>query len=135
MMPVLTNEVYWLVLTVLMTALLWIPYILNRMLEQGIGAALWDPYGHTETRKAWADRMMKAHGNAVENLVVFAPLVILIQMFSLNNDTTAMACMVYFFARLLHYICFTLAVPVLRIIMFATGFFMQLILAFTLLGL
>jgi len=134
MNPVLTSEIYWLVLTILMTAVLWVPYILNRMLEQGIGTALWDPLGRTETRKGWADRMMKAHTNAVENLVIFAPLVILIQMFSLNNETTTLACMIYFFARLLHYICFTLAVPVLRIVTFATGFVMQLILTFTLLG-
>jgi uncharacterized MAPEG superfamily protein len=78
--------------------------------------------------------MMKAHTNAVENLVVFAPLVILVQMLSLNNETTALACMVYFFTRLSHYICFTLAVPLLRVITFAVGFVVQLILAFTLLG-
>jgi len=129
----LSTEFYWLVLTILMTALFWVPYILNRMLEQGIGTALWDPHGVTDTQKAWARRMMQAHKNAVENLVLFAPLVILIQITGLNSTITATACMVYFFARLLHYIVFTFAVPVLRIVTFLIAFAAQIILAMQLL--
>jgi uncharacterized MAPEG superfamily protein len=129
----LSTEFYWLVLTILMTALFWVPYILNRMLEQGIATALWDPHGVTDTRKAWARRMMQAHQNAIENLVLFAPLVILIQIMGLNSDASATACMVYFFARLLHYIVFTFAVPVLRIVTFLIAFAAQITLALQLL--
>ena len=109
-----------------MTALFWVPYILNRMFEQGIGPALWDPQGVTETKKAWAERMMKAHQNAIENLALFAPSVIIIQMLGLNSATTASACMVYFFARLAHYLVFSFAVPVLRIASFLVGFAAQI---------
>ena len=129
----LSTEIYWLVLTILMTALFWVPYILNRMLEQGIGPALWDPHGITDTQRVWARRMMQAHQNAIENLVLFAPLVILIQITGLNSTTTSTACMVYFFARLLHYIVFTFAVPVLRIIAFLVAFAAQITLAMQLL--
>jgi len=122
----MSNEIYWLSLTLFMTALFWLPYILNRMLEQGIGAALWDPQGVTETKKEWAKRMMQAHKNAVENLVIFAPTVILIQVMGINASATATACMVYFFARLTHYLVFTFAVPVLRIVSFLIGFAAQI---------
>ena len=130
----LSTELFWLVLTLLMTALMWLPYIINRMLEQGIAAAIWDPYGDTSTTVAWADRMMRAHHNAVENLVVFAPLVIAVQLTGSHSASTASACMVYFFARLLHYLAFSFAVPVLRVVTFLTGFAMQLLLALALLG-
>jgi len=40
MSMILSKELYWLSLTVLMTALFWVPYILNRMLELGILNAL-----------------------------------------------------------------------------------------------
>lgn len=130
----LSTEVYWLILTILMTSLFWMPYILNRMLEQGILKALWDPQGITSTNKAWANRMMAAHDNAVENLVLFAPLVLLIEMRHLNNVQTAAACMVYFFARLVHYVSFTFAIPVLRIVSFLTGFAAIIILAVRLLN-
>lgn len=117
-----------------MTSLFWIPYIINRMLEQGIFTALWDRFGRTDTQKAWPTRMMQAHANAVENLVIFAPLVILIQITASNSTTTATACMVYFFARLVHYFVFTFAVPLLRVVSFILGFAMQAVLAITLLG-
>ena len=130
----LSNELYWLTLTILMTALFWMPYIINRMLEQGVLNALWDPYGHTDTKKAWARRMMQAHSNAVENLALFAPLVILVQITGTNSTTTATACMIYFFTRLVHYLVFTFAVPLLRVVAFLLGFGVQAVLALSLLG-
>lgn len=133
MSTALSNEIYWLVLTTLMTSLFWIPYIINRMIELGVLNALWDRYGNTDTDKAWAQRMMDAHANAVENLVIFAPLVILIQMTGMNSTTTTTACMIYFFARLVHYIAYTFAAPILRVVTFITGFGAQLMLALTLL--
>lgn len=134
MNTLLSNELYWLVLTILMTSLFWLPYIINRILEQGLLNALWDPYGLTDTNKSWARRMMQAHGNAVENLVLFAPLVILIQITGTNSTTTAMACMIYFFTRLVHYLAFTFAVPLLRVVTFLLGFGVLLVLALSLLG-
>jgi uncharacterized MAPEG superfamily protein len=117
-----------------MTSLFWLPYIINRMLEQGIVNAVWDPFGDTHTGKPWANRMMQAHNNAIENLIIFAPLVILIQITGMNSSTTATACMVYFFTRLTHYFVFTLAVPLLRVATFLIGFGVQVILTLTLLG-
>jgi uncharacterized MAPEG superfamily protein len=134
MRTILTTEMFWLVCTILMTSLFWLPYIVNRMLEQGVLAALWDRFGRTETNKDWARRMMQAHENAVENLVIFAPLVILIQITGLNSETTATACMIYFFARLLHYVVLSLAIPLLRVMTFLTGFAIQVVLALVLLG-
>lgn len=130
----ISNELYWLILTVLMTSLFWLPYILNRMIEQGIFNAVWDPYGLTDTKREWAGRMMSAHNNAVENLVVFAPLVILIQISGMNSALTESACMIYFFTRLFHYFAFTFAVPVLRVVTFLIGFGVQVTLALSLLG-
>ena len=128
-----TAEFYWLVLTILMTSLLWVPYIVNRMLEQGILAALWDPYGETGTQRPWAQRMMQAHQNAVENLVVFAPLVILVLVTNNMSGITATSCMLYFFARAIHFLAFTFAIPLLRVLTFLLGFAAQLVLALVLL--
>jgi len=130
----MTTELYWLTLTVLMTALMWLPYIINRMLEQGIGFAIWDPQGETKTDVIWAERMTRAHKNAVENLIIFAPLVLTLQLTDLSNELTALACIMYFFSRLAHYIVFSLGIPLLRIFAFMISVVAQFILAFTLLG-
>jgi uncharacterized MAPEG superfamily protein len=133
-MTTLSTELYWLTLTVLMTGLMWLPYILNRIIEQGIVSATWDPQGETATKVAWADRMARAHANAVENLVIFAPLVLAVELTNLNSEFTTLACIVYFFSRLTHFVVFTFGVPVLRVITFMVSVGAQLLLAFTLLG-
>ena len=127
------TELYWLTLTVLMTGLMWVPYIINRIVEQGMGCAIWDPQGETKTEIVWAERMARAHKNAVENLVIFAPLVLTLHVTHLNNEITALACMIYFFSRLTHYIVFSFGVPVIRVLTFMVSVAAQLILAFTLL--
>jgi uncharacterized MAPEG superfamily protein len=130
----MTAELFWLAATLLMSSMLWIPYILNRMKERGAWNALWEPQGETQAVAPWAERMMRAHGNAVENLVIFAPLVLALQLQDISNALTETACIVYFFARATHYIVFTLGVPLLRVIAFVAGFACQLALALTLLG-
>ena len=127
----LTTELYWLVLTVQMTALFWVPTILNRIGELGAWETLNIPRLRPEA--GWADRLMKAHANAVENLVIFAPLVLAIQITGSGTSFTATACLVYFFARLVHVLAYVAAIPVLRTLAFAAGFFCQMALALILL--
>lgn len=128
----LTTELYWLVLTMLMTALFWVPTIGNRILETGAWATLKPPRLRPDAQ--WAERLMRAHANAVENLVIFAPLALAIQLTGTNSSVTATACMVYFFARLVHVLAYVAAVPVLRTLAFVIGFFCQVALALTLLS-
>ena len=129
----MTTELYWLVMTCLMTALLFAPYILNRMKEHGIGPALWNPHPDTRPKAPWAERLIRAHANAVENLVVFAPLVLTLHILGISTAITAGASMVYFFTRLAHPILYTFAVPLLRTVAFVVGFGCQMALALTLL--
>ncbi len=131
MQNILTTELYWLVLTVMMTTLFWVPYLVNRIIEQGTWATLGIPQLHPEA--PWAERLMRAHANAVENLVIFAPLVLMIQLTGANSSITALVSMVFFFARLVHMITYTIAVPVVRTLAFTVGFFCQIILALILL--
>ena len=131
----LSPELYWLTITTLMTGLMWVPYILNRLAEKGPLKATWNPRGDTTTRVPWADRMMRAHQNAVENLVIFAPLVLALQISGISSAATVNACVVYFFARLVHYLVFTLGIPVVRVLAFAAGVAAQVTLALALVGL
>lgn len=133
MKTAMTTELYWLVLTVLLTSVIFVPYILNRMKEHGIWPAVWNPQPDTRPKAPWAERMMRAHANAVENLVVFAPLVLALQVTGVSTSATATASMVYFFARLAHVLLYTFAVPLLRTVAFVIGFGCQLTLALTLL--
>ena len=128
----ITTELYWLVLTIIMTALFWLPYLVNRIVELGAWSTLNTPRLQAEAQ--WAQRLMLAHANAVENLVIFAPLVLAIQLTGISTSITATASILYFFARLIHVLAYVADGSVLRTLAFAVGFFCQMSLAFTLLG-
>jgi uncharacterized MAPEG superfamily protein len=132
----MTTELYWLTLSISLTALLWVPYILNRIVEGGfVETVLRDPEGDTATQVGWARRLMAAHGNAVENLVVFAALVLIAHAAGVSTPLTQLTASLYFFSRLAHVLAFTLGMPaIVRILAFLGGFVAQLIMAFTLLG-
>lgn len=128
------TEIVWLTLSILVTSLIWVPIIINRLIEHGFWGGIWDPDGKTHTDVGWSKRMMAAHRNAVENLVIFAPLVMIIQLHGLSNELTEMAAMLFFYARLAHVVLFTFRVPVLRIAAFLAGFSAQIILIKIILG-
>ena len=130
----MTTELFWLTLTVTMTALFWMPYIVNRMVEDGVLGAMGNPSSDMTPKAAWADRMTHAHSNAVENLVIFAPLVLILAIANVSTPATIAACQLYFFARLAHYIIYSLGIPFLRTVAFVTGVVAQMTLAFALFG-
>jgi len=66
--------------------------------------------------------MKAGHANAIENLVVFATLVLVANAAGVSNDITVLACQIYFWARLVHVVAYTFAVPWVRTLAFATGF-------------
>lgn len=118
----MSTELYWLALTLLMTALFWLPYILDRMAVRGMVTAVTDTGPETGSpHSVWAKRAMKAHGNAVENFVVFAPAIFMVQTLGVSSPATRGAAMVYFFARLVHFIVYTFGIPVVRTLAFAVG--------------
>ena len=117
-------ELMYLVYVTILTGLIWIPYVLDRMAVWGLR----DTVGYPETPKpqsGWADRMMAAHVNAVENLIVFAPLVLTAHALGISNGITVGACAIYFWARLAHVVVYTLGIPGLRTLSFAIAWLAQ----------
>jgi uncharacterized MAPEG superfamily protein len=128
----MTTELSYLVLVTALTAVMWIPYILNMIAVRGVA----DAVGYPEDPKPlapWAAKMKAAHANAVENLVIFAALVLAAHAVGVGNSATATACMVYFWARLVHWLAYSLAVPWVRTIAFVVGFGCQMTLAWQIL--
>lgn len=128
------NEIYWLTLTTIATALFWVPYILDRIREHALIPALRNPNRDSRPESEWANRMMYAHQNAVENLVLFAPLVLIIEILNISNETTTTASMVYFFTRIAHALLYTFGIPYFRTLAFFIGFIVQVILGLTILN-
>ena len=85
----MSRELLWLTLTIGLTALIWVPYILDRIMVRGVMGAMANPPRNDKPHSQWAVRMMFAHANAVENLVIFAPLVLITDVLNIRNGVTA----------------------------------------------
>lgn len=128
----MTPELIKLTWVLALNAIIWLPYVLNRIMVWG----LVDAVGYPENPKPlapWAERARKAHYNAVENLVVFAAAVFILNAAGVSNDATVMACTVYFWARLVHYIVYTAGIPWLRTLSYAVGWICNVVLILELL--
>ena len=127
------TELLYLALVSAFTGLLWVPYILDRVMVWGLLDAVGYP-PNPKPQTPWAERLKKAHGNAVENLVVFAALVLTAHALGLSGGAIAMAAMVYFWARVVHALVYTLALPWLRTLAFTVGFLAQMTIAWQILA-
>lgn len=128
----MTPELKYLTWVTALTAVMWVPYILNMIMVRGLTDAVGYPEDPAPL-SPWAASMKAAHGNAVENLVVFATLVLIAVIADRTSDATALACQVYFWARLVHLISYTARIPWLRTLAFVTGFGCQATIAWQLL--
>ena len=128
----MTTELMYLTLVTTLTALMWIPYILNQILVRGLVEAVGYPENPIPLA-TWAVRMKAAHYNAVENLVVFAILVLVANAVGANNGCTAAAAAVYFWARLAHFFAYSLGLPWVRTLTFAIGWLTQIAFAWQIL--
>ena len=62
----------------------------------------------------WVERAKAHHRNSVENLVIFAALIITAHLAEANNAATASAAIVYFWSRVAHLIVHYAGLPYLR---------------------
>jgi uncharacterized MAPEG superfamily protein len=130
-----TPELYYLALVAAATVLMWIPYMAARILTRGPLRTLGDPADpNAPSDPAWAVRARRAHGNAVENLAVFAPLVVILALSGISTPATVMASKIYLGARLMHYLVYAAGIPVIRTLAFAAGFAATLSIAGAVLG-
>ena len=115
------------------TALMWVPYILNMIMVRGLLDAVGYPE-NPEPMAPWAERMKAAHYNAIENLVVFAALVLIAHAAGIHNQATALAAAIYFWARVIHFVAYTFRIPWVRTLAFVVGFACQITIAWQILA-
>lgn len=129
-----TPELLALTVATTFTGLIWIPIILNRLAEMGPWKALKNPEPDVRPEANWAYRLAHAHRNAIENLVVFAPLAIGVHLLQIGDSVTAQAGFAFVLSRIAHAIIYTFGIPLLRTIAFVIGFGCQMIYAFRILN-
>jgi uncharacterized MAPEG superfamily protein len=118
----MSTDLKYLALTALLTASLWIPYVVAQVRTNGPlrPENFVDPT--QRPMPPWGKRADRAYLNAVENLAPFAVLVILIQLTGKANATTAFLAASFFWLRVAHAVVFWAAIPYIRTIVFTLGY-------------
>ena len=95
-------ELFYLLLSALLTGVLWIPVVIGYVTARGPLTPEIYKAGSTATLPHWVNRANRAHMNAVENLAPFAAVVFIGQTLGVHTAATAACAAVYFYARLAH---------------------------------
>ena len=116
------TELKYLAFTAILTASLWIPYVVAQVMTNGPlqPANYVDPTQRPMPN--WGKRCDRAYLNAIETFAPFAALVILIQLAGKANGTTAFLTMSFFWLRVAHAIIYWAAIPYVRTIIFTLGY-------------
>jgi uncharacterized MAPEG superfamily protein len=96
------TELVYLLLTALLTGLLWVPVVIGYVSSRGPLTAEAYRVAPTSPLPPWVNRANRAHQNAVENFAPFAAVVLVAQFAGVSSATTVACAAVYFYARLAH---------------------------------
>lgn len=98
----MSQELLYLLLTAMLTGLLWIPVVIGYVSSRGALTPAGYKVAPTSPLPDWVQRANRAHVNAVENFAPFAAVVLIAHVTAFHTATTAACAAVYFFARLAH---------------------------------
>jgi uncharacterized MAPEG superfamily protein len=102
----MTTELFWLMLTAILAASLWIPFVI------GVNT---QPYEDEDSAEAffvrppdhgrmvpWVHRAFRAHQNLIEQFVPFAAIVIIGHMLKVSTPVTVGCAIIFFWLRVAH---------------------------------
>ena len=118
----MSTDLKYLALTAILTATLWIPYVVAQVKTNGP----LKPQNYIDPTPRplpdWGKRANRTYVNAVETFAPFAALVIVAHLAGKANAMTAFWATCYFWLRLAHAVVFLLGLPLVRTILFTLGY-------------
>lgn len=98
----MTTELFYLLLTALLTGALWIPVVIGYATARGPLKPEDYRVAPTSPLPAWVNRANRAHMNAVESFAPFAAVVLVGKLAGISTAVTVAAAAVFFYARVAH---------------------------------
>jgi uncharacterized MAPEG superfamily protein len=99
----MTRELFWLLLTAVLAASLWIPYVvgINTTAFKGQEDSFVRPPDPADM-DAWVHRSQRAHLNLLEQFVPFAVVVIVAHLLKVSTPITVGCAVLFFWLRVAH---------------------------------
>lgn len=98
----MTTELIYLTLVAVLTASLWIPFIVGVNVQKDVYAGDFTRPPDVSKFAPWIHRAHRAHLNAVEQVLPFAVLVLLLNSIGVSTSWTVGASVAFFWLRLAH---------------------------------
>jgi uncharacterized MAPEG superfamily protein len=118
----MTIDLRFLAYTAMLTAALWVPYVVSQVKANGF----LNPGNYLDPTPRpvplWGKRADRTYLNAVETFAPFAALVIIAQLAGKANSMTAFWATSFFWLRLTHAVVYLLGIPYIRTLVFTLGF-------------
>lgn len=118
----MSTDLRYLAFTAILTASLWIPYVVAQVMTNGF---LQPPNYVDPTPRPlplWGKRADRTYLNAVEVFAPFAALVLIAHVTGKASSMTAFWAMAFFWLRLAHAVVYLLGIPYIRTVVFTLGF-------------
>jgi uncharacterized MAPEG superfamily protein len=116
----MNTELKMLFASAILALLHFMPYLMAYIKHWGMTVAVGNRE-NTPPLPDWANRSLRAHRNMTENLVHFTTFVLIAQIMGVSNEITALGATLFFYARVLYLIIYTLGIPWLRTLVFIAG--------------
>src|SRR5262245_43099253 len=110
MPPELSTDLHLLIWSVALCVVQMLVAVIGAQLQVGLPRLV----GNREALPAftgWAGRAQRAHRNMLENLVLFAALVLVAQVAGLANETTALGALLFFWGRVAYAVIYLIGIP------------------------
>ena len=118
----MTPDLTYLAYTAILTAALWIPYVVSQVATNGFLT----PKNYVDPTPRpvppWGKRADRTYLNAVESFAPFAALVLVAHFAGKANAMTAFWAALFFWMRVTHAVVYLCAVPYIRTLVFTVGF-------------
>jgi uncharacterized MAPEG superfamily protein len=98
----MNSEIVYLLLTAVLTGVLWIPVVIGYVKTRGPLTPEAYQVAPADPLPPWVNRANRAHQNAVENFGPFAAVVLAGQLMNAHTGLTVACAAIYFYARLAH---------------------------------
>lgn len=109
----MTPELMYLVWAAVLTFVLVVIAVAGATLQVGLPTLAGNREGLPEMR-GWAGRAARAHRNMLENLILFAVLVLVAHIANVHNAMTLLGAQLFFWGRIAHAIIYIAGLPWLR---------------------
>jgi uncharacterized MAPEG superfamily protein len=116
----MTTDLLMLVWSAVLCVVLFLPYILARIMTWGLVETVGYPKD-PPTLPLWAQRAYRTHLNMVENLAPFTALLFVAHQVGAVNGTVTLGAQIFFWSRVVHAVVFIAGIPWVRTLAFAGG--------------